>query len=275
MRTFSFNQAATEAAYKQAGFTEIRKIFEDAGSIQLSSNYIRNALINNFNFTQGQASGALRRAHLKQLLFHVGNAEYMYNIDFPHSVASYINKSDKIDDEQFMQYISSDSESDFTDSELESDPNTEANTICSDYDFMHMQSEADAFTDFARGIHKVVIDSSTISNIFNYDVEDVIVFYKVIMILKAFADAVFTHNYDNTTVVSDDINSLISNVHDVEIFRMLYNNLSAFYVSFCQIHTIADMDESTVKELYDVYNIFHGILDVLTNILTAAEASRS
>lgn len=90
MNTFSINEASKKAAYKAAGFKELQEIFEDNGTVILSSGVIRKTLTTKYNFTEGQAAGTIRRATIKKLLFAAGNSEYIYNIDFPHSVAEYI-----------------------------------------------------------------------------------------------------------------------------------------------------------------------------------------
>lgn len=91
MRTFSINEATKEAAFKAAGFSELREIYQNEGTLKLSSKSIRDSLMNDYGFSAGQASGTLRRACVKKLLFSVGNAEYVYNIDFPLGTAPYID----------------------------------------------------------------------------------------------------------------------------------------------------------------------------------------
>ncbi|MBO5435135.1 hypothetical protein J6A31_04865 [bacterium] len=91
MRAFSINTATKEAAYKAAGFSQIKEVFDEKGDVILSTTDIRTICKDKYGFTEGQVSGAIRRACEKQLLFPLGNATYIYNIDFPFGVAPYIS----------------------------------------------------------------------------------------------------------------------------------------------------------------------------------------
>ena len=83
MKTFSLNELSVKAAFKPVGFTELKNIFEKSGNLCLSSGVIRRELRNAYNFTEGQASGTIRRAISKGLLISVGNSEYLYNVKYP------------------------------------------------------------------------------------------------------------------------------------------------------------------------------------------------
>lgn len=95
MISFSVNDMTKEAAFKASGFSELRDIFSESRTLRMSSGDIRAALIKDYGFTEGKAAGAVRRAAQKGLLHCVGNAEYVYNIDFPNSTATYISEPDK------------------------------------------------------------------------------------------------------------------------------------------------------------------------------------
>ena len=46
----------------------MQEIFEDNGTVILSSSVIRKTLATKYNFTEGQAAGTIRRATIKKLL---------------------------------------------------------------------------------------------------------------------------------------------------------------------------------------------------------------
>lgn len=85
MQTFSLNEISKEAAFKPSGFSEIRELFETRKAAHLSSGEIRQFLRDNYDFSEGKASGAIKRACDKGLLRSAGNAEYIYNPFYPES----------------------------------------------------------------------------------------------------------------------------------------------------------------------------------------------
>lgn len=100
MLSFSINSAKEQAAFGFSGFSELRSLFRESNTVILSSCEIRDALRRNYKFTDGQASGTIKRACDKKLLFSLGNSQYVYNNAYPDGVATYISDSDRSGDTQ-------------------------------------------------------------------------------------------------------------------------------------------------------------------------------
>lgn len=239
MRTFSINEATTQAAFKQAGFSEIREIFENAGTTQLSSNKIRSALIEKYNFTTGQAAGALKRACQKQLLFAIGNAEYVYNIDFPHSIASYISKSGILDDD-FNDFYN-------------------LNNNISDN--ASINNAENILLDFNISLTKTIYAAGLISDIFKYDINDILQYHKLLTALQTIADSVLQNDKSSLSdFVNNTVNILVSNTHNNSIYNCLSDRLQTFYDDFSATKSISNISESDITCLYSYMNVIRDTL---------------
>ena len=240
MRTFSINEATTQAAFKQAGFSEIREIFENAGTTQLSSNKIRSALIEKYNFTTGQAAGTLKRACQKQLLFAIGNAEYVYNIDFPHAIAPYISESDFLDDD-----------SDDSDNNI-------SNNISDNASINNIEN---ILLDFNISLTKTIYAAGLISDVFKYDINDILQYHKLLTALQTIADSILQNDKSLLSdFVNNTVNILVANTHDDSIYNCLSDRLQTFYDDFSATKSISNISESDITCLYSYMNVIKDTL---------------
>ena len=241
MRTFSINEATTQAAFKQAGFSEIREIFENAGTTQLSSNKIRSALIEKYNFTTGQAAGTLKRACQKQLLFAIGNAEYVYNIDFPHSIAPYISKSGILDDD--------------------SDDSDDLNISNNISDNASINNTENILLDFNISLTKTIYAAGLISDVFKYDINDILQYHKLLTALQTIADSILQNDKSLLSdFVNNIVNILVANTHDDSIYDCLSDRLQVFYDDFSATKSISNISESDITCLYSYMNVIRDTL---------------
>lgn len=242
MRTFSINEATTQAAFKQAGFSEIREIFENEGTTQLSSNKIRSALIEKYNFTTGQAAGTLKRACQKQLLFAIGNAEYVYNIDFPHAIAPYISKSGILDDDSDNLNISDNISDDISDN-------------------ASINNAENILLDFNISLTKTIYAAGLISDIFKYDINDILQYHKLLTALQTIADSVLQNDKSLLSdFVNNTVNILVANTHDESIYNCLSDRLQTFYDDFSATKSISNISESDITCLYSYMNVIRDTL---------------
>ena len=268
MKTFSINTATTQAAFKQAGFTEIREIFTAANTIQLSSNFIRHKLMSDYAFTEGQAAGSLRRACLKTLLFAVGNAEYMINIDFPNGIAPYINNSgDPADDA-----------SDANISELDPDVRPEQMCFMGNLDMDPNTSEQrqERFKkllegvldvsratrmDFKMTLSKLVYTAGMAFNIIDYDLDDVLIYHGILQNVQSIADFDWTADLASLDDYVNAILDALDNFKEPSTVLLLNNMLSEFYNHFAEDHSIARLNSQDVRVLHTLM----GVIDKLVN----------
>ena len=93
MVTFSINATEKQAAFLPAGFSELKKIYEQkmerkGGDIILSYGTIKKELFTQFNFTDGKIAGTVRRASQKGLLIPLDNGAYKFNEKFPEIISN-------------------------------------------------------------------------------------------------------------------------------------------------------------------------------------------
>ena len=265
MKTFSINTATTQAAFKQAGFTEIREIFTAANTIQLSSNFIRHKLMSDYAFTEGQAAGSLRRACLKTLLFAVGNAEYMINIDFPNGIAPYINNSgDPADDESDANISELDPDVTLEQmhfmGNLDTDPNTSEQRFKKLLEGVLDVSRATRM-DFKMTLSKLVYTAGMAFNIIDYDLDDVLVYHSILQNVQSIADFDWTADLTSLDNYVNAILDALDNFKEPSTVLLLNNMLSEFYNHFAEDHSIARLNSQDVRVLHTLM----GVIDKLVN----------
>jgi len=252
MKTFSINQATTDAAFKQAGFTELKEIFNNAGTVQLSSGAIRKALIDNYNFTEGQAAGTIRRACLKKLLFSIGNAEYMFNIDFPHSVAPYIAEvcnadADMLNDEN-VEIMSAEERYRALSADI---PDTRC--YCKLNTGIYAAVNADIIDDndrvrkeFRNAIKSATHNAGLITNITTAEAINVENYHKLLCCLNMFADEEAVDAEPDEMIF--DI--LVNKFNDSELLIVLHDAIQTAISDFGNEYSIAALNTDSFKWIY-------------------------
>lgn len=85
MRTFSVN--SSDAAFRPAGFNELRAMFDWADEVVMKYADIRDYMTENHMFSEGQISGLIQRACKKGLLKQIDRGVYYYNIRYPEPIS--------------------------------------------------------------------------------------------------------------------------------------------------------------------------------------------
>lgn len=214
MKTFSINEATTEAAFKAAGFSELRAIFQDKSTLTLSSNDIRKSLMKDYNFTEGQASGTIRRACDKQLLFAAGNAEYIFNIDFPHAVADYITGKNNF-------------------------PHDEESIFENENKTNHINDIKNEIIDLINNVAKGI-------NISEVSVEDLILFRETLIKMK---ECVLN---DSINLNTDTICSNFSNIKYTTLPTMVADTIQSYVHGLEEELNILDMTEEEMLEIHEM-----------------------
>lgn len=225
MMTFSLNDATKEAAFRAAGFTELSDIFNDNGTVKMTYGELRKALIEKYDFTDGQIAGTIRRACKKQLIFAVGNAEYILNLDFPFGVSNYITGDESSDTE-------------FSAGE---------------------ESEAEISDNTLYRIKSVLLDMveeiATSNDFTSASVDDLINIRKLCLLLKKETENAETRALLNTV----DYQSIVNNINNDDTINDIVNIMDSFLDTANNSINIIEVCE---EELICIRNLLSDVADI-------------
>ena len=115
--------------------------------------------------------------------------------------------------------------------------------------------------DFNISLTKTIYAAGLISDIFKYDINDILQYHKLLTALQTIADSVLQNDMSLLSdFVNNTVNVLVANTHDDSIYNCLSDRLQAFYDDFSATKSISNISESDIMCLYSYMNVIRDTL---------------